>query len=151
MSSIGLAMNVFGLCVFYRMKKKQLFHQLIFTLAIMDSFVLVFEIFKAVFRGLNIHNEITTLLYPYFIHPFFNICICCSIYLTISVSHERYTTLKDPIRLTNTRDRRRKRKFLIYFVSTLTFSVLSNITRFFELSFICPKKKLALFLCASFH
>ena len=140
LSFLGLLMNLFGLCVFRRIQDKKIFHKLIMSLIVIDSFVLVLEILQDLSRGLEIRNAFLTKLYPHFTHPFWNICICCSIYMTICISHERYTALKDPIKYINGIERISKRRYLHYLLSTVIFSFVCNITRFVELSFICPTK-----------
>ena len=101
-STIGILMNIFGLYVFRRIKNQHSFHKLIICLTIVDTLVLLLSILDGIYRGVVVRNEVFTFIYPYFIHPCFYICICCSIYLTICISHERYTALKDPVRYSNT-------------------------------------------------
>ena len=137
-ATIGIVLNIFGLFVFRRIKSKHLFHQMITALTAFDIFVLVFSIGDGVYRGFKIRNLYLAYMYPYFTHPFLYISVCASIYMTLCISYERYSALKDPVRYSNGMQRLRRNKFLAYFFSVAGFAITYNITRFLELSIVCP-------------
>ena len=131
-------MNIFGLCVFRRIKNQHSFHKLIICLTIVDTCVLLLSIVDGVYRGLVVRSEFLTQIYPYFVHPCFYMCVCCSIYITICISHERYSALKDPVRYSNiSMQQTKKWKFLKYFLATLIFSIIYNIIRFSDFQTVC--------------
>ena len=134
---VGLSINLFGIFVIKRIKNKHVFHKLIACLIVTDSCVLALSIVDGVYRGLKIRNDFLTYTYPYLTHPFFYICVCGSIFLTVCISHERYSALKDPVRYSNCSHRLRKHQFLKYVMATIMFSITYNITRFLDLSLVC--------------
>ena len=137
-ATIGIVLNIFGLFVFRRIQNKHLFHQMIIALTAFDICVLVFSIADGVYRGFKVRNFYLAYTYPYITHPFLYISVCASIYMTLCISYERYTALQDPVRYSNGMQRLRRNKFLAYFFSVTGFAITYNITRFLELSIVCP-------------
>ena len=134
---VGLMLNLFGIFAIRRIKEKHLFHKLITCLIVTDSCVLVLSIVDGVYRGLKIRYDILAFTYPYLTHPCLYICVCGSIFMTVCISHERYSALKDPVRYSNGRRRLQKHHFLKYVMATILLSITYNIPRFFDLSLVC--------------
>ena len=141
-ASLGLILNSFGLYVLLRNKEKHMFHKLLYCLVTFDSCVLIFSILDAIYRGLKAQDRILVYGYPYFIFPGFYISVTCSIYMTICLSHERYSALKDPIRYSKTIELQgyQNRKIRKYLLATVCGSIVYNIFRFFEFKIYCVLK-----------
>ena len=133
-ATIGLFVNFLGIYILQRGNEKHLFKKLLISLLAFDSCVLVTTIMSALYERLMIRSDILVYLFPYFSYPFFYIFVCCSTFMTIAISHERYQALKDPIIYRNTNESHsyQNRKLLKYLILAITVSCAYNIVRFFE-------------------
>ena len=130
---LGLLLNSIGMFVLQKSKETLLFKKLLICLLAFDSGVLVTTIMGAV-HSLEVRSVVLVYLFPYFIHPFFYICVECSICTTVVITYERYKALKDPIiyRNTNICPSHQKNMLKRHLGISIAVSCIYNIVRFFE-------------------
>ena len=138
-ASLGILLNTFGLFIVWKCKQKHIFQKLIVCLLIFDIILLFFSIIDFSFRGLNYRSAFIVHGFSYFVYPGFYIFLFCSIYMTVCISHERYSALQDPIRYSQKvydeeYQNRKIKKCLAYIIIA---SFLYNIFRFFEYRLDC--------------
>ena len=132
---IGIILNIVFCYVLSQKQLRNVFNSLLIALAVFDTFFLVFDILEALRRESLLVSEVHIFLFPKFLYPFQRIMFCSSIFMTVSISLERYIAVTDPIRLhlevRNDKDAQVKR-FLKYLVPVFVFSIIANIPKFFE-------------------
>ena len=132
---IGILLNIVFCYVLSQKQLRNIFNSLLISLAVFDTFYLVFDIIEAFRRQFEISSEIHMLLFPKFLHPFHKIMFCSSIFMTVSISLERHIAVADPIslHLEVRNDKKAKvKRFLKYLFPVLILSTIVNITKFFE-------------------
>ena len=97
-ASVGLLLNSFGLFVVWKIKENHIFQKLIVCLLIFDTTLLFFSIIDFSYRGLKCRSSILVYGIPFIVYPGSYMSLFCSIYMTVCISHERYSALQDPIR-----------------------------------------------------
>ena len=112
------------------------FNKLLSILLIIDNVCLFFilvEIISKKFSKLHSSN-IYNLLYPYLFHPFRNISLTSSIFMTIGITHERYRAIRFPLVHHQMRNSSGSRRILLlkYTLIVLLLATLINIPKFFE-------------------
>ena len=130
---VGLLLNSLGMYVMQKSSDILLFKKLLVCLLAFDSGVLVTTIMGAL-HSLDIRSVVLIYLFPYFIHPFFYICVGCSIFTTVVITYERYKALKDPIIYRNTNLCPSYQNELIkrHLAISIALSCMYNIVRFLE-------------------
>ena len=139
---VGLGLNMFGLFVATRSKEKHIFQKLIVCLLTFDTILLFFSIIDFIYRGLKYRNPFLVYAFSYIVYPAFYVCLFCSIYMTVCISHERYSALQDPIRYSQEilkHEGYQKRRIRQYVFFVIVCSFLYNIFRFFEYKVMCMK------------
>jgi len=132
---IGFVGNLLSLFVLSRPSLRDVFHQLLFALACFDILYIVCGGINYTFRGFEANSDVYTILFPYFLHPFTDIAMAGTIFMTVAITVERYLGLCHP--LLNPQSR----KSWFYVVPVLLFSVLLNVPKFLEikLEWYCGK------------
>jgi len=126
-SAIGLLGNCLTLKVLSRPRLKDCFHRLLLCLAIFDTIFLVFGSIKYI-GALHKHDGVvSTILFPYLTHPFTEIGMSGTIFLTVAITVERYLGICHPMDFPAYR-----RKPLHYLIPVLSLAIGLNIPRFFE-------------------
>jgi len=106
-SAFGIIANILAIIIFTKKAFRSNFNNLLICLAVCDALVLMFSIIESLRRTVQPHlgdpstvsgrlTQIHHLLLPHFLFPFHNILISTSIFLTISISIERYLSLFHP-------------------------------------------------------
>ena len=112
------------------------FNKLLSNLLIIDNFCLFFILVEIISKKFSkIHNSnLYNLLYPYLFHPFRNISLTSSIFMTIAIAHERYRAIRFPLVHHQTRNSSGSRRILLlkYTAIVLLLATLINIPKFFE-------------------
>jgi len=135
---LGLVMLLFGvlgilgnsLSIFVLLKKEKIcFNYLLVALNCCDTFHIVFAILD-VMR--NNHQEIypdsLLAIFPFFHYPLYRFSLCCSIFIVVSVSVERFLAVTKPHhRFASQQDRA-----LLYILPCLLAAVIVNVPKFFE-------------------
>ena len=108
LASLGVCANMLAIAVFCKKSFKSNFNNLLIALAVFDLLFLVVCITESVRRSfqnsianassmsgyaIQIHHQ----LFPYFLYPLHNILLTCSIFMTISISIERYLAIFHPL------------------------------------------------------
>ena len=132
---IGIFLNIVFCYVLSQKQLRNVFNSLLISLAVFDTFYLVFDIIEAFRREFEISSEIHIFLFPKFLHPFHKIVFCSSIFMTVSISLERHIAVADPISLhleVRNDKKAQAKRFLKYLFPVFILSTIVNITRFFE-------------------
>ena len=126
---------------------KNLFNTFLSIQLIMDSFCLFFIIIEVVSNIFKLRTQLYDIFLPYFLHPFTNISLTSSIFMTIAISHERYNATTCPfIHRRRRRSTRFRRMLLVRYTTIVVFcAVLINIPKFFEaeLQWTCNNKTIS--------
>jgi len=132
---IGILLNILFSYVLSQKQLRNVFNSLLIALAVFDTFYLVFDMIDSFRRQYELVSEVHVFLFPKFLYPFRTIMFCSSIFMTVSISLERYIAVTDPISLhlevRNDKEAQVKR-FLRYLVPVLVLSIIVNIPKFFE-------------------
>ena len=113
---------------------KNTFNRLLCILLIIDNmclFLIMVEVFSNKFE---LRSQLYDILHPYFFHPFRNITLTSSIFMTVAIAHERYRAIQYPLIHLQTRSSGRYRRMLLtkYTLLVVTLATLINIPKFFE-------------------
>jgi len=142
---VGIVANTLAIAVFCRRGFKSNFNNLLIALAVFDLFFLVTMITESIrnnfesrfgdpttFGGklTQIHHH----LFPYFIFPVMNILLTSSVYMTVSISVERYVAIFYPL-VYKARSQGRTcggSSLSWHIIPVLLISILVNIPTFFS-------------------
>lgn len=130
----GLMGNMVAISYFGNSKRRrQTFYGLMLVLAIVDLLLIISCIFLFTLPAIS-ENYKRRPFYHYtilWILPVAQICFTANAYITVAVSLERYLTICRPFY-----HRAHSWRAPAYFVPILAFSILFNVPRFFELSWV---------------
>jgi len=101
---VGVVANIMAVMVLATREGRNNFSYLLISLAVFDLLFLLLSIVESVRKtfeervgnGTDLGGLFTQYhhhLFPYFLHPFHNILLTCSIFMTISISIERYLVI----------------------------------------------------------
>jgi len=135
---IGVFMLFFGgfgiignsLSIFVLLKKEKIcFNYLLAALNFFDTFHLIFAILDVVRNNhAEAYPEALLSVFPYFHYPLYRLSLCCSIFIIVSVTVERFLAVTRPHhRLLSNSSRA-----LLYLIPCIIVSVALNFTKFFE-------------------
>eukprot|EP00092_Neocalanus_flemingeri_P009194 GFUD01009895.1.p1 GENE.GFUD01009895.1~~GFUD01009895.1.p1 ORF type:complete len:351 (+),score=72.97 GFUD01009895.1:191-1243(+) len=140
LATLGVCANILAISVFTKKSFKSNFNNLLIALAVFDLLFLVVCITESVRRtfedadansssfsgfATQVHHH----LFPYFLYPLHNILLTCSIFMTISISIERYLAIFHPLVY---RNRSYSWNLSCHILPVLALSVIINIPKFFE-------------------
>ena len=109
------------------------FNLLLVTLFIFDSTYLVTTLANQSFmKQFNMATKSYIIMYPYFMHPLKHISFTSSIFMTIVIAYERYSSITRPIQNYMGRKRTRLGRVLVYVAIILFTSIIFNIPKFME-------------------
>ena len=108
LATAGILANLLAIWVFSRRTFKSNFNNLLISLAICDLLFLVICITESVRRTFQDHGgnsssiggmvtQVHHHLFPYFLYPLHNILLSTSIFMTVSISIERYLAIFHPL------------------------------------------------------
>jgi len=130
---IGLCGNICSICVLSKDQFRETFHKLLICLSILDSSFIICAVFTLLVRSHELlGGPASHILSPLFLIslPMGSFSLMSSMYLTISISVERYFGLCYPIQ---SRVKGRRRIWL-YLIPVIFFSLLYNIPKFLEIT-----------------
>merc|ERR1712013_906478 len=93
---VGVVANIMAVMVLATREGRNNFSYLLISLAVFDLLFLLLSIVERVRNGTDLGGLFTQYhhhLFPYFLHPFHNILLTCTIFITISISIERYLVI----------------------------------------------------------
>ena len=104
----GIIANILAICIFSKKSFKSNFNNLLIALAVCDLLFLVLSIAESTRSTFQEHTSNSSsvagqvtflhhLLFPYFLYPLHNILLTSSIFMTISISIERYLAIFHPL------------------------------------------------------
>jgi len=140
LASLGVCANMLAIAVFCKKSFKSNFNNLLIALAVFDLLFLVVCITESVRRSFQnsianassmsgyatqIHHQ----LFPYFLYPLHNILLTCSIFMTISISIERYLAIFHPLVY---RNRSYSWNLMCHILPVISLAVIINIPKFME-------------------
>lgn len=140
LATMGVCANILAICVFCNKTFKSNFNNLLIALAVFDLLFLVVCITESVRRTFeertantsSISGLVTQIhhhLFPYFFYPLHNILLTTSIFMTISISIERYLAIFHPLVY---RNRSYSWNLSCHILPVLGLAVLINAPKFFE-------------------
>jgi len=127
----GIVGNILGIFWFYKKVAQRNFHQLMLSLAVVDTVYILGNFF--IFSVPSIHGRIWesyiyTKLFTMML-PVCQVALTSSTYLTLAVAVERYTTVCHPFFKVSHQFQASK----FYILPILVFSIIYNVPKFFEL------------------
>jgi len=140
LATLGVCANILAILVLCKKSFKSNFNNLLIALAVFDLLFLVVSITESIRRTFEprvtnsstISGLVTQLhhhLFPYFLYPLHNILLTCSIFMTVSISIERYLAIFHPFVY-------QKRKCIsslsFHIIPVIILAVLINIPKFLE-------------------
>ncbi|CAB4060996.1 unnamed protein product [Lepeophtheirus salmonis] len=130
---IGLFGNIMSLIVLSRPKMRDVFHRLLSALACFDTLYIICGGINYTFRAFDARSDIYTYLFPYFLHPFTQVAMCGTIFMTVAISIERYLGLCHPMLPPSAR------KTWFYLVPVVTISLIISGPKFLEVELTTVK------------
>lgn len=139
-SVFGIIANVLAICIFSKKKFKSNFNNLLIALAFCDLSFLFFSIIDCVANifldangssstAIGLISQAHHFMAPKFFYPFHNILLTISIFMTVSISIERYLAVFHPLVY---RNRSYTWNLFCHILPVLLVSCLINIPKFFE-------------------
>jgi len=137
---LGVCANILAILVFCKKSFKSNFNNLLIALAVFDLLFLLVSITESIRRtfeprvtnsstfiglAIQIHHH----LFPYFLYPLHNILLTCSIFMTISISIERYLAIFHPF---VNQKRKCISSLIFHIIPVIILAVLINIPKFLE-------------------
>ena len=137
LSTLGVCANILAILVFCKKSFKSNFNNLLIALAVFDLLFLVVCITESVRRTFEdqlanssslsgLATQVHHHLFPYFLYPLHNILLTCSIFMTISISIERYLAIFHPLVY---RNRYKKLSHIQFIQGYFTLVINSNFVR----------------------
>ena len=131
--SLGVVGNTIAILMLLSKSLRNSFNKLIATLAIFDLIYLMTMLLESL-RKLGLQTDYHVIISPYFLYPLNSISLMCSIYMTIGVTLERFMAVYHPLdyRSRQQDSTSHKHRIITYVCPLLCFSVIFNISKFFE-------------------
>jgi len=141
LSVFGTFANIGAILIFCKKSFKSNFNNLLIALAVTDLLFLLLRLIEAIskiFQELHSDSnhwlviwsfESYNHLIPYFLYPFGNIFLSLSIFMTVSISIERYLAIYFPLVY---RNRSSTWNLLFHILPVLSLAVIINIPKFLE-------------------
>ena len=135
----GIFLNAISVHIIWKKySKSSIFYQMLLRLLCIDICVLVTWFAFSLHVAFKVEHVVLLYMIAYGIYPLIHIALSASTFMTIAISHERYKAVKYPIKYTE--DMRAPqvltRRLWIYTIIVILFSVVYNLTYFFEVKVI---------------
>jgi len=138
---LGVFANILAITVFCRKSFRSNFNNLLIALASFDLLFLVISFTEAIRNNFGdpdprgssrvggLISMVHVLLFPHFIYPLANILLTCSVFMTVSISIERYLAIFRPLVYKN---RTSTWNVCCHIIPVIFFAILINLPKFFE-------------------
>ena len=135
---LGLVGNIFSSFVLARKTMRNSFNLLLIVLAIYDNTYLVCSILQSFRKQFGLDSDLHTILFPWFLYPMQMMAMTGSILMTVAIALERYVAVHYPINYNQAMNDSRalKNRLLKYLVPVFIMTILSNISKFFEITIV---------------
>ena len=130
---IGLVLNIITIYILTSKRDlHNLFNRLLLWLLWFDNCVLITWILLRLFIDFEVKVSIFVWMFPYFTFPFGSIAQSASTFMTVTLAHERYVAVRDPMKYnqSNLNPRSQTLRVLMYGLPVMVFSVAYNIPFF---------------------
>jgi len=138
LAAFGIIANIAAILIFSKKSFKSNFNNLLVALAVADLLFLVLSVIDSVAKCLHPLRahwlagwiiELHVHLYPYFLWPLHNILYSAGIFMTISISIERYLAIYSPLIY---RNRSSSWNLIFHILPVMAVSLVINIPKFLE-------------------
>ena len=130
---IGLVLNCITIYILTSKKDlHNLFNRLLLWLLWFDNFVLVTWLLARIIIDFEVKLSIFIWIFPYFTFPFGSIAQSASTFMTVTLAHERYVAVRDPMKYnqSNLNPKTQMLRALMYAIPVMVFSIVYNIPFF---------------------
>ena len=137
-STLGMIFNAMAIYILCDKRMcSSFFNRLLVCLAIIDNLFLANAIFVVVVEKLIESPSADHLfIFVNFLYPTRNMFMCCSIYMTVGLACERFNSTSNPFLHRTRQNESTCRRLLLYVLPVITFSVVYNIPKFFDLKIL---------------
>ena len=137
-STLGMIFNAMAIYILSdRRMWSSFFNRLLVCLAIGDNLFLANAIFVVVVEKLiESPSAEHHFIFVNFLYPTRNMFMCCSIYMTVGLACERFNSSSNPFLHRTRQNESTCRRLLLYILPVITFSVVYNIPKFFDLKIV---------------
>ncbi len=135
----GIVANTLGSVILCQRSMRNSFNLLLVALAVYDNTYLIGAILDSFRKPLgHLMTDVHVYMFPYFLYPLHMMAMTGSIVMTVAIALERYWAVHYPINYSQAmNDSRALRKRMIkYLVPVTVFSIVWNVTKFFEIDII---------------
>ena len=130
----GILLNLTAIFIITRNKDlHHSFNYFLVALFVFDSTYLFTTIANQSFmKQFGMQTKSYLIMFPYVMHPLKHISFTASIFTTVLVSYERYSSVTKPIQHYMGQKNKQLRRVLLYVLVVLILAILFNIPKFFE-------------------
>ena len=135
---LGIVLNLIAVYILcHKEMRESFFHRLLICLTVVDSLFLANGIYVSfVLRLIEPSSRSLQYIFVSALYPARNILMCSSIYMTVGLSYERYTSIVRPYLQLVRRKKNSLRRLFSYVTPVILFSILFNAPKFFELKLV---------------
>ena len=130
---LGLVLNCITIYILTSKKDlHNLFNRLLLWLLWFDNFVLVTWLLARIIIDFKVNADIFIWIFPYFTFPFGAISQSASTFMTVTLAHERYVAVRDPMKYnqSNLNPKTQSLRAMMYAIPVIVFSILYNVPFF---------------------
>ena len=135
-ASSGILLNTIAIYILCNERmRSSFFNRLLVCLAIVDSLFLANAMFYSLAMNLiEFPSSDHLFIFVNFVYPARNILMCSSIYLTVGLACERYTSATNPYLQRTRQNTNTCYRLLLYIIPVFTFAIMYNIPKFLDLN-----------------
>ena len=145
--TIGLIGNSIAIPLLFSKQLDNIFNRVLVCLAVTDNLFILTTILESI-RRYVVTTSFQQMAFIYFLYQLQNISLMCSNNITVVLAIERYIAVTRPIEYhinVTSSGASPWRRVLKYLIPTVTFSILFNIPKFFELDSVTHTNQVEVF------